>query len=137
MTQATPTLLSEAAHKNDGLYLHKLSGIGKKTCENVVQYLSGKLDSLPETGVTSATIDNLNQTQTDAIDALVSLGYDMNTARRNHQEFPGQGSHGKFVSNPSLEANNLIWVNQINKNVSAQVIVYELLFFNPLTVCEP
>jgi holliday junction DNA helicase RuvA len=88
MTQATPTLLSESAHKNDGVYLHKLSGIGKKTCENVVQYLNGKLDKLPETGVTSETADNLNQTQTDAIDALVSLGYDMNTARETILNLP-------------------------------------------------
>lgn len=81
MTQATPTLLSESAHKNDAVYLHKLSGIGKKTCENVVRYLNGKLDSLPNTGATEGITDGLNQTQTDAMDALVSLGYDLNTAR--------------------------------------------------------
>ncbi len=87
MTQATPSLLSESAHKGDGVYLHKLSGIGKKTCENIVQYLSGKLDSLPETGVTGSPAENLNQTQTDAIDALVSLGYDLNTSRETIKNF--------------------------------------------------
>ena len=35
---ATPKLLTEAAHKNDPLYLHKLSGIGKKTCENICNF---------------------------------------------------------------------------------------------------
>lgn len=79
LCQATPTLLVEAAQKNDGVYLHKLSGIGKKTAENIVQYLHGKLDNLPKS-VLQPT-DYLTATQTDAIDVLVSLGYDMTTAR--------------------------------------------------------
>ncbi|MCA9355092.1 Holliday junction branch migration protein RuvA [Candidatus Kaiserbacteria bacterium] len=79
LSQATPTLLIESAHKNDGAYLHKLSGIGKKTCENIVQYLHGKLEKLPATIMVST--DSLSDMQTDAIDALVSLGYDMSTAR--------------------------------------------------------
>ena len=79
MSQASPTLLIESAHKNDGVYLHKLSGIGKKTSENIVQYLHSKIEKLPES--ISASTDNLNQVQTDAIDALISLGYDNNTAR--------------------------------------------------------
>jgi len=78
MTQATPALLSEAAQKNDGVYLHKLSGIGKKTAENIVQYLHNKLDKMPQA---STAAEGLNAVQTDAIDALVSLGYDINTAR--------------------------------------------------------
>lgn len=79
LTQATPTLLIEAAQKNDGVYLHKLSGIGRKTAENIVQYLHSKLGSLPTS--VSAPLDQLSSIQTDAIDALVSLGYDMDTAR--------------------------------------------------------
>lgn len=79
LNQATPTLLVEAAHKNDGVYLSKLSGIGKKTAENIVQYLHGKIESLPATG--STMVENLNQVQTDAIDTLISLGYDITTAR--------------------------------------------------------
>jgi Holliday junction DNA helicase RuvA len=78
LTQATPTLLIEAAQKNDAVYLHKLSGIGKKTAENIVQYLHGKLDKLPNTATTTNELTNV---QTDAIDVLVSLGYDMTTAR--------------------------------------------------------
>ncbi len=77
---ATPTLLSEAAQKNDAVYLQKLSGIGKKTCENIIQYLQKKLDKLPATN-TSPDRSDLNQTQTDAIDALVSLGYDTTESR--------------------------------------------------------
>ena len=89
MTQATPTLLSESAHKNDAIYLHKLSGIGKKTCENVVRYLNSKLDSLPLSASGDTPADGLNQTQTDAIDALVSLGYDLNTSRETIKSMSG------------------------------------------------
>ncbi len=80
LNQASPTLLVESAHKKDGVYLHKLSGIGKKTCENVVQHLQGKIEKLPVT-IANPTED-INQIQTDAIDALVSLGYDTATARK-------------------------------------------------------
>lgn len=79
LTQATPTLLAEAAHKNDPVYLHKLSGLGKKTCENVVAFLAGKLDSLPH--VSAGAPAQLSSVQADAIDALVALGYDEHTAR--------------------------------------------------------
>ncbi len=79
LTQATPNILIEAAQKSDAVYLHKISGIGKKTCENVVQYLHGKVsgfESHPD-----VPKDSFTQTQTDAIDALVALGYDLSTAR--------------------------------------------------------
>jgi Holliday junction DNA helicase RuvA len=79
LNQSTPTLLVEATHKNDSVYLSKLSGIGKKTAENIIQYLHGKIEKLPEIGSTKA--ENLNQVQTDAIDTLISLGYDTTTAR--------------------------------------------------------
>ena len=79
MCLATPQLLSEAAHKNDPVYLQKLSGIGKKTCENIVQQLTNKLELLPM--LHDSPELSLNQTQTDAIDALISLGYDNATAR--------------------------------------------------------
>ncbi|MCA9358620.1 Holliday junction branch migration protein RuvA [Candidatus Kaiserbacteria bacterium] len=76
---ATPTLLVEAIGKKDGVYLHKLSGIGKKTAENIVQFLHGKVDHLPENF--DSRNDSLTQIQTDAIDALIALGYDNATAR--------------------------------------------------------
>lgn len=81
LSQATPNLLIESAHKNDPAYLHKLSGIGKKTCENVVDYLHKKLDSLPLSMGKSSAEEGLSQIQTDAIDVLISLGYDIPSAR--------------------------------------------------------
>lgn len=90
LCQATPSLLAEAAQKNDGVYLHKLSGIGKKTAENITQYLHGKLELLP--AAASAGADSLTAVQTDAIDALVALGYDMTTARETVLEVADENS---------------------------------------------
>lgn len=79
LNQASPALLVEAISQKDPSRLQKLTGIGKKTCENIVQFLHGKIDHLPEATETIAS--PLDQIQTDAIDALISLGYDMTTAR--------------------------------------------------------
>lgn len=79
LSQATPTLLTEAAQRNDPVYLHKLSGIGKKTAENIVQFLSRKLSELPAALNTEGT--SLSGIQTDAVDALIALGYETAAAR--------------------------------------------------------
>ena len=98
---ATPKLLTEAAHKNDPLYLHKLSGIGKKTCENIVLYLHGKLDALPDT----PTVNNgdLDQVQTDAIDALITLGYDAAAARNTVLELAGEETTANALVTKALK----------------------------------
>jgi len=90
LTQATPNLLIEAAQKNDGVYLHKISGIGKKTSENVVQYLHGKVSDFES--VPNTPVDNFTQTQTDAIDALVSLGYELSAARETVKHLANKDS---------------------------------------------
>jgi Holliday junction DNA helicase RuvA len=81
LVSATPNLLIESAQKNDPVYLHKMSGIGKKTCENIVLYLHKKVADLQLEVATEA--DSFNQTQTDAIDALIALGYDVTSARES------------------------------------------------------
>jgi Holliday junction DNA helicase RuvA len=89
MNQASPTLLLEAIGKKDAAYLHKLSGIGKKTCENIVQFLHEKVEGMAfadDIGVVS----NLTDAQTDAIDALVSLGYDLTSARAAVKDLDGE-----------------------------------------------
>jgi Holliday junction DNA helicase RuvA len=81
LNQASPTLLIEAISKKDGAYLHKLSGIGKKTCENIVQFLHEKIEHM----VFAADLQPsspFNDAQTDAIDALIALGYDLALARQ-------------------------------------------------------
>lgn len=88
MNQASPTLLVDAIGKKDAQYLHKLSGIGKKTCENIVQFLHDKIEGLAFSAdyqIGTALTD----AQTDAIDALVSLGYDLTTARASVKDLEG------------------------------------------------
>jgi len=88
LTQASPSLLLEAIGKKDPAYLHKLSGVGKKTCENLIVALYDKVE-----GVAFATENpvgvGLTEAQTDAIDALVSLGYDLSSARDTVKELSG------------------------------------------------
>lgn len=102
MTQASPTLLIEAAQKGDAVYLHKLSGIGKKTAENIVGHLSKKLDKLPSSIATPS--ENLSAVQTDAIDALVSLGYDLTTARETILDLPSEKATVNSLVTQALKA---------------------------------
>jgi len=82
MCQASPTLLIEQIANKEPAQLQKLSGIGKKTCENVVNHLHEKLGELAEHVTPSSPLD---AKQTDAIDALVALGYDAASARATVQ----------------------------------------------------
>jgi len=77
--QATPNLLIESISKNDAVQLHKLSGVGKKTCENIVLALHKKIENFGFAEVEETP--QLDDQKTDAIDALISLGYDLGTAR--------------------------------------------------------
>ena len=82
LNQADTSLLYSSALENDPDQLHKLSGIGKKTCINIVNYLSGKIDSLPVSSADSPIANTqLSSSQIDAIDALITLGYDPKEAR--------------------------------------------------------
>lgn len=88
LAQATPPVLLDALTKKDATYLHKLSGIGKKTCENIVTALHEKVSGLvlATTGTEGFQLDSV---QTDAIDALVALGYDLPTARETIKNLTG------------------------------------------------
>ena len=82
LCQADVNLLHSSILQNDHDQLHKLSGIGKKTASNIVNYLSSKIDSLPTSIIDKAIIStSLSQNQIDAIDALITLGYDAGEAR--------------------------------------------------------
>ena len=91
LNQASPTLLLEAIGKKDDSYLHKLSGIGKKTCENIVLSLHDKIENMVF-ALDIRPMSTLTDAQTDAIDALVSLGYDLTTAREAVKNLDGEGS---------------------------------------------
>lgn len=90
LNQASPSLLVEAINKKDGSYLHKLSGVGKKTCENIVQFLHGKTDHL--LGLNNTAMPTTDEAQSDAIDALISLGYEAATAREAILQLSNEGA---------------------------------------------
>lgn len=96
LNQATPDLLVEAIGKKDAQYLHKLSGIGKKTGENIVQYLHDKLEGFSFAGVVVES--EFSDAQGDAIDALVSLGYDLATARETIRRLDPKSTTNELVS---------------------------------------
>lgn len=80
--QADLTVLTEAITAKDATLLHKLSGIGKKTAENIVQYLHDKLeDRLPRFEHHTPSTNPSDGEQTDATLALISLGYSPSDAR--------------------------------------------------------
>lgn len=81
MIQADPGLLSAAILEEDPDLLTKQAGIGKKTAQNLVSYLSGKIDHLTLPGNLAPVGSSLSATQLDAIDALITLGYDPKEAR--------------------------------------------------------
>lgn len=82
LCQADVSLLCTAIIEQDPEHLSKMSGIGKKTASNLVSHLAGKVDNLfAVDSLKHPTQTQLTQAQTDAIDALITLGYDPHEAR--------------------------------------------------------
>lgn len=77
MDQATPELLAESVNLNDAAHLAKLSGIGKKTAEKIIQELAEKIP--PELAFTNTTEPSGHYQ--DAFDTLITLGYNPNDIR--------------------------------------------------------
>lgn len=107
MTQTDPNLLHTAIVTKDSEPLRKLGGVGKKTAAAIVTHLSERLDRLPTNTASHSTLSKLNQTsaQTDAIDALVALGFIEKEARQKILE---QASHldAKTLIQNVLRQNN-------------------------------
>lgn len=83
LCQADPDLIATAVILNDGDHLHKVSGIGKKTASNLVTALAGKIDASTANlqSTTLTPTDTFTTAQTDAVDALITLGYNEKEAR--------------------------------------------------------
>jgi len=83
LDKADINLIYSSVLQDDPDQLQKLSGLGKKTAVNIVNYLSGKIDKLPQVDELTVSLNSvqLTQNQIDAIDALITLGYDANEAR--------------------------------------------------------
>lgn len=80
MSQADVALLRKAVLSADATYLTKMSGIGKKTAENIVAGLKDKL------GGEVAPLAEGEQGDGDVIDALITLGYSQREARDTIQK---------------------------------------------------
>ncbi len=81
LCQADVSLLSSAIMQQDPDHLSKMSGIGKKTAINLVTFLAGKIDNMVIDSSAIASNAQLSPAQIDAIDALITLGYDPKEAR--------------------------------------------------------
>jgi Holliday junction DNA helicase RuvA len=82
LSLADVSILSTAILQQDPDHLHKMAGIGKKTAINIVTALAGKVDAMSISKDTAISIGTqLSPAQVDAIDALITLGYDPKEAR--------------------------------------------------------
>lgn len=75
LTVATPKTIKTAILNEDSTILTKVSGVGKKTAERVILELKNKIADLPESEKEGAISDS------DAIEALMSMGYSVMEAR--------------------------------------------------------
>ena len=82
LSQADITTLKQAVRTNDATYLSKVSGIGKKSAEKIV---IGLKDILPE----EMDVEHIHHTSdSDVIDALITLGYSQKSAYEAVQKIP-------------------------------------------------
>ena len=88
LSLADPETVKVAIVKGDVSILTRVSGIGKKTAERVVLELRNKV-SISDTAGLEEKSKEINN-QTDAIDALVGLGYNVNEAKRALSEVPSE-----------------------------------------------
>jgi len=72
---ATPRTIRTAILNEDPSILTRVSGIGKKTAERVILELKNKVADMPESEKEGAIVDS------DAIEALVGMGYTVTEAR--------------------------------------------------------
>ena len=83
MSQADLVTLKKAIATEDASYLTKMSGIGKKTAENIVAGLKDKIENLSGMSAedVGATGGAGSKNASDIIDALIALGYPQKDAR--------------------------------------------------------
>jgi len=79
---ATPSMLRQAVASEDTTYLTRVSGIGKKNAEKIVLELKDKLK------ITKEDQDLDMRSEGDALEALVSLGYNERDARDALKKVP-------------------------------------------------
>lgn len=99
LNQADITLLNQSIIEEDPDHLHKLSGIGKKTAINIVAGLKDKVEPIFSTGEEKTIPSTLSSAQIDAIDALITLGYDAKEARTYITKMNGETDAKTMIQN--------------------------------------
>ena len=85
LTQADGEIIRKAVVNEDATYLSKMSGIGKKSAEKIVDGLKGKLE--PIASDFSGGDNPINKIYiNDSIDALIALGYPQPAVREAVQK---------------------------------------------------
>ena len=84
LSQASLDVLTQAIRTDDPTYLSKMSGIGKKSAEKIV---AGLRDILDTTGIVGEYIST-QSSDTDVLDALITLGYSQREALLAVQKIP-------------------------------------------------
>lgn len=81
---ASLSQIKKAILRDDASILYKVSGVGKKTAERIVVELKNKLDSLPSTSKEVS----LDDSDSEAFDALLGLGYQERDVRQALKQIP-------------------------------------------------
>ncbi|MCK5412915.1 MAG: Holliday junction branch migration protein RuvA [Candidatus Pacebacteria bacterium] len=89
LSLADPETVKVAIAKGDSSILTRVSGIGKKTAERVVLELRNKFSSLDSDDVLQEKSKEIND-HTDVIEALVSLGYSVQQAKKALANIPSE-----------------------------------------------
>ena len=84
LSQASLEILTQAIRTNDATYLSKMSGIGKKSAEKIV---AGLRDILGTKDLAGEYV-GANSSDTDVLDALITLGYSQRDALLAVQKIP-------------------------------------------------
>lgn len=82
LKQADITLLKESVRNDNASYLSKMSGIGKKSAEKIVAGLKEKFKDIDEPLSAPTGAESRNEYARDTVDALLTLGYTQEDARR-------------------------------------------------------
>ena len=82
LTVASPKTIKTAILNEDSSILTKVSGVGKKTAERVILELQNKIAQMPESEKEGAISNS------DAIEALVGMGYSVTEAREALKSVP-------------------------------------------------
>ncbi len=112
LNQADPNLITEAVVNNDHEYLHKMSGLGKKTSEKIIQSLQAKKDKLPK-NIKTPNKNSYSEVHDDAIETLVTLGYEITISKNVVDEIFSD----KKNNNKDLNSIITIALQTLGKNI--------------------